>query len=124
MFNGVSWKITLDKRKCIWFVLGLFEEKFLLRLPPSPFPFVTYSKTLSLTPSLLFICPRITPRSRSGPKAQDVTWALISTFTILTIQLKSPQCVNFPQKVISKSMVVCGKVIMPTQIILKKGAHR
>ena len=46
--NEISWKITLDKRICIWSVLHLFEETLLLRLFPLTFPFVTYSRDSKL----------------------------------------------------------------------------
>jgi len=43
-----SWKITLDKRICIWSVLHLFEETLLLKLFPPTFPFATYSRDSKL----------------------------------------------------------------------------
>ena len=46
--NGIPWKTTLDKRICIWSVLGLSKEKFLLGLPSPPFPFATYSRDSEL----------------------------------------------------------------------------
>ena len=46
---------------------------------PHPFHLQHTQGTLSLMPLLLFIRPRITPRSRLGPKAQYVIWAVIPT---------------------------------------------
>ena len=43
-----SWKVTLNIMIHIQPVLGLSEEKFLLGLPPPPFPFVTYSRDSKL----------------------------------------------------------------------------
>ena len=43
-----SWKVALNIMIHIRLVLGLFEEKFLLELPPPPFPFATYSRDSKL----------------------------------------------------------------------------
>ena len=46
--NGISWKVTLDKRIYIWFVLHLSDETLLLKLFPPSFPFATYSRDSKL----------------------------------------------------------------------------
>ena len=46
--NGISSKVTLDKRIYIWSVLHLSEEILFLELLPPTFPFATYSRDSKL----------------------------------------------------------------------------
>ena len=75
--NGISQKVTLDKRIYIWSVLHLSDEALLLRLFPPTFPFATYSRDSKLNTLTTVYSSSDHPHSRSRPKAQYIIWALI-----------------------------------------------
>ena len=67
--SGVSWKVTLSDRICIRFVLGLFEEIFLLGPPFPTFPLVCYLGDSKL--NTLTTVYSSSDQSTSSAKTQD-----------------------------------------------------
>ena len=77
--NGISWKVTLDKRIYIWSVLHLSDETLLLDLFPPSFPFATYSRDSKL--NILTTIYSYSDHPIFSAKAQYIIWALILTLS-------------------------------------------
>ena len=86
--NGISWKITLNKRTCIWSVLHLSEGTLLLGIFPLTFLFATYSRDSKL--NIFTIVYSSSDHPTFLAKAQYIIWTLIPTMSNSSVKKGPP----------------------------------